>query len=157
MLAACCGLRRGEILALTPEDLDDNNILHINKTIVRSTSGEFILKHCPKTKGSIRDIYVPDEVANLIRKKKVICDYYPDSVNAWLLRTEKKLGIQKFSFHKLRHYFCTTLHENGIPDAVIMKLGGWSDPSVMTRIYRHGRSDFDTMANAALITSKGLF
>jgi len=157
MLAACCGLRRGEILALTPDDLEENNVLHIKKDVVQTDSGKFVLKNCPKTKGSVRDVFVPEEIAKLIRERKVVCDCHPNSINDWLIRTEKKLGIQEFSFHKLRHYFCTTLHENGVPDATIMKLGGWSDPSVMTRIYRHGRTDYDVMKNAAMKTADGIF
>lgn len=156
MLAAMCGLRRGEILALTPADLEQNNILHINKAMAMEDGGKLILKNCPKTKGSIRDVVIPEKVADLIREKGYIYNGYPNSILKWLEKTEEQLGIKKFSFHKLRHYYCTTLHENGIPDAVIMKLGGWSDPSVMTRIYRHGRNDYETMVGAAAVTSEGI-
>lgn len=157
MLAAACGLRRGEILALTPEDLEDNNVLHINKAMAMEDGGKLVIKNCPKTKGSVRDVVVPPAIADLIRQKGYIYKGYPNSILKWLERAESQLNINKFSFHKLRHYYCTTLHENGIPDAIIMKLGGWSDPSVMTRIYRHGRNDFEIMNNAAAITASGLF
>ena len=156
ILGAVCGMRRGEILALTPEDLDEDNVAHITKAVVFDNDGNRIVKNCPKTKGSIRAIGVPEGIANKIRKQGYAYSGGSNCINNWLLRTEAELGIKKFTFHKLRHYFCTSLHEAGVPDADIMKLGGWSDPSVMTRIYRHGRNDLDTMQNAMAIASKGI-
>lgn len=156
ILGAVCGMRRGEILALTPEDLDANNVAHITKAVVFDNDGNRIVKNCPKTKGSIRSISIPTETADKIREQGCAYSGGSNCINNWLLRTEAELGIKKFTFHKLRHYFCTSLHEAGVPDADIMKLGGWSDPSVMTRIYRHGRNDLDTMQNAMAIASKGI-
>ena len=157
MLGAVCGLRRGEILALNIDDLDENNILHINKAVVIDDAGNVIVKNCPKTKGSIRSVFVPQELADKIRTQGYVYEGGAGCINNWLRRTEEKLNIKKFTFHKLRHYFCTTLHENGIPEADIMKLGGWSDPSVMKRIYRHGKNDMEAMTSAAAITANGLF
>lgn len=157
MMAACCGMRRGEILAITAEDLEANNVLHINKAMAQNDKNVFVLKNSPKTKGSVRDIVVPDQVADLLRKQGAAYSGHPNAIIKWLEDTEKALDIPKFTFHKLRHYYCTTLHENGIPDAVIMKLGGWTDPGVMQRIYRHGRNDLQTMTNAATLAASGLF
>lgn len=157
MLGAVCGLRRGEILALTVDDLDANNVLTINKVIVVDYEGKQILKNHPKTKGSIRKVYAPPEIADKIRQQGYVYKGAPTSINKWLIMKERKLGIKEFSLHKLRHYFCTSLHENGVPEADILKLGGWSDPSVMKRVYRHGKNDLQTMSSAAAITANGLF
>jgi integrase len=48
--------------------------------------------------------------------------------------------MQHFSLHKLRHYFASRLSAEGVPDADIMALGGWSTDAVMKTVYRHAMS-----------------
>lgn len=62
---ACYGLRRSEICALTPEDVD-GDILHINKALVQAADGEWVIKST-KTTGSTRDIVIPQELAEKIK------------------------------------------------------------------------------------------
>lgn len=59
----------------------------------------------------------------------------------YLFKLEKKAGMEPFSLHKLRHYFASNAHTLGIPDAYILKLGGWKTDSVMKNVYRHAQSD----------------
>lgn len=64
------GLRRGEILALTFDDIDFiNNIIHIRKS--NTYCDHKILTKSTKTKHSIRDISVPKNVINLIHQLQV--------------------------------------------------------------------------------------
>ena len=50
---------------------------------------------------------------------------------------QDKLGIKRFTLHSLRHYACSVLADNNVPEATIMYVMGWSDPSVMKKVYRH--------------------
>ena len=47
----------------------------------------------------------------------------------------------KFRFHDLRHYYASIAHALGVPDAYIMKTGGWKSEHVMKRVYREAMDD----------------
>ena len=42
-----------------------------------------------------------------------------------------------YTFHSLRHFFASYLHAQHIPDAYVLRAGGWSTPHVMQKVYRH--------------------
>lgn len=132
------GLRRSEICAITAEDLD-GNVLHINKAYVQNkASREWFIKST-KTTESERDVFIPTELADAIRAAGRAYDGYPNCISNFMRRTQDKLGMPHFSLHKERHYFCTLLSDMGVPEADILKMGGWSTDHVMKKIYRHDR------------------
>lgn len=60
MIMLYAGLRRGEVNALTKEDIDfQNKVIHVNKTIDMSGSKP-ILKHTTKTASGMRAVTMPD-------------------------------------------------------------------------------------------------
>ena len=132
------GLRRSEICALTKEDLY-GNVLTINKALVLNDHNEWTLKHTTKTDKSTRTIVVPDYVADLIRKDGA-CPCTPHSLYWKLQRVQMSLGIPRFPFHKLRHFFASYLHENGFTDKQIQEMGGWATSNIMKSVYQHAMS-----------------
>lgn len=76
---------------------------------------------------------------------------HPNSITEFLKATEKKLGIPRFTMHKLRHYFASKMSAMNIPDADIMQMGGWETDHVMKTIYRHSmmQRDEDAKREAA--------
>lgn len=148
LLLGCCGLRRGEICALTLDDIDmDRNIVHVNKDLVTSDKNEWIVK-APKTPQSIRDVIVPATVIESIRQNGLYRKN-PHNITEWMHRKQDKLGIPRFSLHKLRHYFVSAAHEKGLSDASIMQAGGWAAPNVMIKHYRHAQNS-DAVTSAVL-------
>ena len=134
---AILGLRRSEICALTLDDLDMDNNLHITKALVPSDDG-YTLKQTTKTDESYRTIILPKDLANAIREQGYIFKYQPQAIDQYIRRTLPKLGIEQFSVHKLRHFFCSYAHNLGYSDAQIQKMGGWASSSdIMKRVYRH--------------------
>lgn len=136
---AVCGLRRGEICAVTSEDLT-GNVLHVRHAIV---TGEHSLSdQPPKTAQSVRDVVIPPETAAAIRETGRAWSGTPKSLSdTWphLLRTA---GVEYFRFHDCRHFFVSYCHEVlKLSDAQIMKLGGWKTNHVMVTHYRHALSD----------------
>ena len=128
------GLRRSEICALTTEDLS-GNLLTINKAYVEGENKQWYIKST-KTTESTRVIVIPDYVADLIREKGIY-DSSPHSLYSKLKCVQDRLGIQRFSFHKLRHFFASYMHNLGYSDKQIQSFGGWKTDAVMKTVYQH--------------------
>lgn len=132
---ACYGLRRSEIIALTIDDLNENNLLTVNKALVENEKNEWIVKK-PKTTLSERSIYIDNDVADMIRQQGYIYKGSPQSISNYLKRTQDKLGIPNFSLHKLRHYFASRMMDFA-DMKTIQELGGWSGNETLSRVYQH--------------------
>ena len=132
---ACLGLRRSEIAALTLQDLD-GDIIHINKTMQLDEANKWVISKT-KTYESTRDIPIGQDLADKIRQQGYIYKGNLHSISKHLVMVEDKLGIPHFTIHKLRHYFVTKLSESNIPEADILRLGGYSSDRVMKSVYRH--------------------
>jgi len=88
-----CGLRIGELLALTPKDFDfENNVLKITKSY-KKVKGKDIVTD-PKTPKSIRDIVIPEFLAEMIRGSKAA-------------------GVKRIRIHDLRHSHVSYLINKG--------------------------------------------
>lgn len=148
ILLACYGMRRSEICALTMDDIK-GDIISINKAMVPNERKEYVVKST-KTISSTREIIVPTEIAEKIRERGYVYKGCPDCITNFLERTEKDLGIPKFSIHKLRHYFASRLSAMNIPDADILKMGGWETDRIMKTIYRHSMQDEDNSRQRAI-------
>lgn len=150
LLAALGPMRRGEICALTSEDIKGNQVT-VNKNLVQDINRNWIVK-TPKTLAGYRTIEYPDFVGGILKKcnGKVI-HYNPDSLYSAFARALKQNGIQHFRFHDLRHYSASILHSLGYPDKYIMARGGWKSTTVLDKVYKHALKDkqkmFDEKAN----------
>ena len=140
---SCWGLRRSEICCITSDDLDDDDTLHINKAYVQNKYTKKWFVKSTKTTESERDIIIPHDLAEDIRKSGKAYNGYPGSISNWIRRTQDKLGMEHFSLHKNRHYFCSALFEMGYDEATILKMGGWSSDYVAKTVYRHTQINKD--------------
>ena len=130
------GCRQGEIAALTIDDLDEDDNLHIHRTMVLNENNKWEIKETPKTDESNRILPLPKELANEIREQGFIYNKVPNRLNKKIHDVQRKLDIPPFKFHALRSYFASFAHSLGIPDSDILSLGGWATDSVMKRVYR---------------------
>ena len=140
LLLACYGLRRSEICALSIDDLS-GNILTVNKALVYSKNKEWVLKQMPKTEDGARKIFLPDEIADMIREQGYIYKGSPHRIYKRLSQAEKDLELQHFSLHKLRHYFASRMHSLGIPSSYIEQMGGWKTDATLKAVYEHAMRD----------------
>ena len=117
-----CGIREGELLALTPEDFDfERQTLSITKSYQRLKGQDVI--SAPKTEKSVRIIKMPsflcDEVRDLIRMSYQIksgdrlfpvTKYY---LHHEMNRGTEKAGIKRIRIHDLRHSHVSLLIDMG--------------------------------------------
>ena len=146
------GLRRGEAIAVTPADIDENNVLTIDKDIILNKENKYVLKDKPKTEYSYRRILLPRSIADQIRAQGYVYKGDPHSINKYLHTFQDKLGIPRFRLHMLRHFCVAYLHREGFTDQQIMTFGGWANSSdVMKRAYRY---NLDPEESQKSITAK---
>lgn len=144
IMLACYGLRRSEICALLPSDIE-GDVVHVTKALVQDERKDWVTK-VTKTTGSARDIVVPIELADMIREQGYVYRGHPGAITKFLQRTEEALGIPRFPLHRLRHYFASRMSELGVPEADILRMGGWETDHVMKSVYRHSMMDREERA-----------
>lgn len=144
ILAAFGSLRRSEVCALTPNDILDTGIF-VNKAAVYGENQKIIITP-PKTRAGRRIIPMsPDLLEEISNWKYFGCT--PASIDYAFNKLVNKCDVPKFSFHKLRHYFASELHSQGLPDKEIARIGGWETMETLHNIYEHSlrdkRNEFD--------------
>lgn len=139
IILACYGMRRSEICALTPQDIN-GDVVSITKAKVQNEKKEWVTK-TTKTTASTREIIIPVEIAEKIRERGYVYRGTPGKITGFLLSAQKKLNMPAFSIHKLRHYFASKMSAMNVPEADIMKMGGWETDHVMKAVYRHAMKD----------------
>ena len=154
------GIRLGELLALTYDDIDFNKcLMHINKTtyqIKRDGKAVQIVDR-PKTKNSLRTIPIPKQLATLIKKNKKITG------SKYVVTTHKKgmVGIRSYektfelilkklnipykNFHSLRHTFATRSAEMGIDARSLSEILGHKNPMITLQRYTHSMLSYKTI------------
>ena len=129
-------LRRSEVCALTLDDIS-GNILTINKALVKDVDNNWVIKPTKTTAGT-RKIYIPDSLVSEIEQYGKIFDGNPTTLLYGLNKLQDKLGIPRFRYHDLRHFFASYAHEKGImSEQTIMETGGWRSAETLRKVYRH--------------------
>lgn len=134
------GLRLSEICALTLDDVSEDGI-NISKSKVRDENNNYVIINRNKTEKSCRFVALPEKIINLIKEQGYIYKGSPHQITRFIHKAAKKININDFSIHKLRHYFATKAHSLMIPDSSILKTGGWKTDYVMKTVYRHADQD----------------
>ena len=140
------GMREGELLALTKNDIDVGQMtLRINKTYFR-LQGEDIITD-PKTDSSIRTIDLPkflvDEIQkywNTLYKHPSDARMFPivaEALQHVMVRHIKKAEVKKIRVHDLRHSHCAYLINQGVQPLIIKERLGHKDIKVTLNTYGH--------------------
>lgn len=169
VFALYTGCRKGEILGLQWKDIDfDEGIIHISKQFTRQFNKDTSADNStvlglsePKTKFSIRDVYMFDSFAKELKA-------YKDKMIEWkkenrfnhseedfvFVGTKNKpieprvfykyyqevmeiAGIEDANFHTLRHTFTTRCIENGMDILMVSRTLGHSNISTTLNKYSH--------------------
>lgn len=157
-----CGLRPGEVSALTWKDVDlDGGTLSVDKAVKKDQSVGL-----PKSDAGIRTVPIP---ADLLERMREVADvpfalvcpkqsggYHTksslrklwDRTVAGMIREQRpengsgprvvlKTETDPPRLYDLRHTYCTNLEKAGVPINIACRLMGHSDISVTSKIYTH--------------------
>lgn len=158
-LAGSLGMRREEICGLRWDNIDfQRQLLAIKEA--RTAFGSTIVQKETKTRSSVRTLYMPDDVARLLRLERerqeealragrlrepsqfVVLDhkglpYSPNALSLAFTRFIKKNSLPRVTLHGLRHSFATVASFQGVPLFDIGKALGHATPATTGKIYTH--------------------
>lgn len=140
------GMREGELLALSPADIDlDNKTISINRTYQRIEGKDVFTS--PKTRKSKRKIPIPDflcqELSDYIQSR-----YMPDAderlfpvtksyLSHEMIRGCKNTGIKKIRIHDIRHSHASLLINQGCDALMLADRLGHEKVSTTLNTYSH--------------------
>ena len=151
LLSLYTGLRIGEVCGLKWEDIDfKKGCISVNKTVERISLGNGKTKVVvgdPKTESSIRKVYVPTFIIELLKDHKKSSELFvlsgklrptePRTLQYRFEKVLKKAGIRKMTFHSLRHTYATLCIEKGMDIKTLSELLGHSDVKTTLNTYVH--------------------
>lgn len=140
------GLRIGELLALTMNDIDfDANQIHVSKTYYRIDGEDKITT--PKTEQSNRTVDIPEFLKDEIRDYCNRLYKYPHDERLFLVGQEavqhkfkrniEKAGVKKIRVHDLRHSHVAYLIHQGVEPLMIKERLGHKDIKITLNTYGH--------------------
>jgi integrase len=165
-VAATTGLRQGELLGLTWDDIDlAAGTLTVRRSMARSWDGGYELA-APKTNRSRRTVYLAEPTIEAFRREQreqaaardaaatawqdtaglVFTDavgrpLYPTAVHRAFHELLTAAGLPSVPFHGLRHSTATALLSAGVPLRVVSDLLGHSGIAITANYYAHVEKD----------------
>lgn len=146
-LLAYTGLRKGEALALTWDDITlDKNTISINKTVSRGEKGH-IISDTPKTYKSNRIVLIDKETASFIDKLDKSSTYvFPNSKGSFITpsqpvrqlhRVVDNTDLKYVTPHGFRHTHCSMLFSARVSIPEVQDRLGHEDVKTTLDIYNH--------------------
>ena len=151
------GIRLGELLALTWDEIDfENKLLYVKKTSYTSkvNGKNTIVIDKPKTKKSNRIIPIPDKLLKLleIQKTSSTSNYIITTKLNKIVETRsyqrtfdsilRKCNIKHYNFHCLRHTFATRALELGMDIKTLSEILGHTNVAITLNRYAHSLLDY---------------
>ena len=165
------GLRAGELLALTWNDIDlENGLIRVNKNVISvknrdedaDTKNKMIVQDSPKTEASNRTIPLTKRSLDILKEmndSKTTDIVFPSEKNTYVslrnyqrtfYKALEKAGLEKCSPHVLRHSFVTRCFKRNVQTKVISEMVGHAKLAHTTDIYTHVMLDIKRDAVNAL-------
>lgn len=153
MLTLHTGMRKGEIRGLSWNDINlKDKVVRVRRSLHHSRSN-FKEATEPKSESSIRDVYISDYVAELLKEFKK--HHWIANIDNAVFATEKgtiipgstidynlkkyakEAHVRPIRFHDLRHTHASILIKSGVNIKVVSERLGHSDVATTLNIYTH--------------------
>ncbi|MEG0377597.1 MAG: site-specific integrase, partial [Eubacterium sp.] len=166
------GLRRGEIMALTWDDVDlEKGTINVNKSYSRHKDETGKIRgmvDTPKTASSIRMVPIPRFVVAELKQHRakqaelilLLANKYEknnlvfctdigkyisiSAIESAMRGFSKELGLDSLNMHDFRDTYATRLYELGYNEKTVQVLMGHSNIGVTMDIYTHVSSEMKT-------------
>lgn len=140
------GMRIGELLALSPADVDcENRKISITKSFQSIEGKEIVTK--PKTEKSIRTLPIPAKLAALLQKyigslykpdpEDRLFPYTKNAFYNWMEKGCDASGVERIRLHDLRHSHASLLINMGLPVLMVSERLGHENVETTLGIYGH--------------------
>ena len=139
------GIRRGELLALSPNDFNlKNSTVYIQKNLVYIGNKGYI--GTPKTRKSIRKIFLPKFLCNMIKifieknnieNNTFMFNIKPITLARKLKFYAKEAKIKHIRIHDIRHSHASLLIEQGCSPLIVAERLGHESIQTTLKIYVH--------------------
>ena len=139
------GLREGELLALTPEDIDlPKRTIRVNKTYSRVGGRDVVTP--PKTPKSVRTVMISDRLADCLAGYMRQCapaegqrlfPYRKHYLYKWMGIGCQRSGVKQIRIHDLRHSHASLLVELGFSPLLIAERLGHERVQTTMDVYSH--------------------
>lgn len=169
MILLYCGIRRGELVALTWRDVDlQQRYLDINKAVYFDANTPIVKP--PETKTSIRKVPIPNRIFDMLCEAKknatsmMVC---PSTTGAMMTQeafkrawqsymhfldlaagerdrsrsNPKVIAVDKLTPHMFRHTYATMLYDAGVDVKSAQRFLGHADVVTTLRVYTHLSAD----------------
>lgn len=165
LLAAGTGMRQGEVFGLTWDRVDlENGVVTVDRQLVKVEAGEPVYGP-PKTPTSVRDIPLPDVVADALREH---LEAFPVGESGlvftvpggtpmrkssfWTVwkRATRDAEIAGRGFHDLRHHYASLLIRHGESVKVVQARLGHKSAQETLDTYSHLWPDSDARTRRAV-------
>ena len=163
LIASVCGLRLGELVALTWDDIDfEQQLITVDKSLSRiGERGRQWALGKTKGKESRTVPFTPRIAEALKRHRKIVVQQRlenglkwqeqnlvfpgrggsyrsPEGVEARFRMILERLGLPRVRIHDLRHTAATFLIATGEDPVEVARILGHKDPSLTLKLYAHG-------------------
>lgn len=163
LLAAWCGMRRGEVLGLYREDVDlATGVVRVRRNRVELLESTVAFDKSPKTEAGTRNVNVPPHVLPILAEhvatwagpRRVFvgrtgAPMRGDAVRQAFARARTRVGMEGFTFHDLRHTGQTLAAATGATVKDLMRRLGHASPVAAYR-YLHAVDGRDAEIASAL-------
>ena len=183
LLTLATGLRKGEVIALTWDNVDfENRTISVKGSVSRvldpDTNKTYLIRSEPKTKSGRRQVLILSNMIPVLKEHKIRQDkekkeagsawkennlVYPSNIgtyteprriNTTMNKITDAAGLDRFTFHSLRHTFATRMLEANISAKIVQDVLGHADVTLTLNTYSHV---IGTTAHEHIAKLDGLF